>query len=442
MFEFMNGKFVCGAAKADITPEESLIKDLYGLMSISYAGVLDPLFLRVLAFSDGGQKALVVSFDLDKAPNPVTWIPEIVGMTGIPEENISYFSTHNHSAPLHTMRPGDPHAAPKTKEQKEALTLYEAFIKEKLFDAVREALENMQPAKMGYGWGESYINMNRNAEFYYEAEDGKIYPYVALGAHDSAPVDRSVFVMKVEDLNGNPLAFFVNYAVHCCTMFRNRYDEEGHMGISGDIAGNVSRSIEEKFPGSVAVWSSGAAGDVNPIIGNEVYYPSPEDGSRIEWLFPDAETIHTVMLSLAYRHFADILRVIRQISCTSDSVKVGGALEWSETPFVDSEEETYGIRLHLLRLGDVALCGIGGELFSSFGRQIRQKSPLKNTVVINHDASLIRDAGYIMDDEALARVRRKVPKKGMVPGAGNRIEAGKVGPSLLKHTESLFQKVL
>lgn len=444
-------QFFCGAAKAEITPTD--LDGLFGLMQIPFAGVLDPLYLRVLAFSDGIQKALIISFDLDKAPNPASWLPEISLRTGIPEENITYIGTHTHSAPLTTYRPKE-HNDSVPEGMRKAMNAYEEMVWEKLRSCVDRAIAELRPAKLGCATGESYININRNAEFTYEAPDGTLHDFTAQGMNDRADVDRTVFVCKVEEKAGRPIAFFINYAIHCCTMFRNRYGGGDSMGISGDIAGTVSRYLEAQFPGSVAVWSSGAAGDINPVISNELFYPDPSNGSRKETLLPDAKAIHAVMLSLAARHYADVLRVVRNISCPSGNVRIGGAVEWSETPSVrvrkrengsgyevlGDGEAPYRIRMHLLRLGDVALCGIGGELYGSFGKMLKEASPMQYTVILNHDASLIDDCGYVLDDETLTRVRRAYPVPGMVPGASSASKTGCVGPSLLAHMRCLLEK--
>ena len=87
-------------------------------------------------------------------------------------------------------------------------------------------------------------------------------------------------------------------------------------------------------------------------------------------------------------------------------------------------KEPYKIRLHVLRLGNVALYGVGGEMFSSFGKMMRETAPLSNTVIINHEASLINDSGYVLDDETLERVRRESPVNGMLPRAKLRYKAG------------------
>ena len=97
--------FLCGSAKAEITPGPELFCRIYGLMAVPYAGVIDPLFLRVIACSDGKEKALIVSFDLDKAPEPKLWLPVLEEHTGISKDKIIYIGTHTHSAPITTERP-------------------------------------------------------------------------------------------------------------------------------------------------------------------------------------------------------------------------------------------------------------------------------------------------------------------------------------------------
>ena len=56
------------------------------------------------------------------------------------------------------------------------------------------------------------------------------------------------------------------------------------------------------------------------------------------------------------------------------------------------------------------------QLYNSFGRRLREISCAAYTAVINHNASLIDDAGYILDDDALARTAQDAPVPHMVPG--------------------------
>jgi neutral ceramidase len=432
-------RLLCGAAREDITPAQEQLPGLFGLMGTPYAGIIDTLGLRVIALADGDSRALIVGFDLDKAPEPAAWLPELAQHTGIPEQNILYLGTHTHSAPLTTVRPRERNGV--SAEQRASMNRYEDMVHEKLLRAADRALAGMVPARMGCATGDSYINVNRNADFVFTDADGTRYPYVSQAPNWRAPVDRTVFVMKVESEDGRPLAFFVNYAVHCCMMFLNNFDGKGSMGISGDVAGNISRLMEEKYPGSVAVWSSGAAGDVNPLLFNAVFYPDPKDGRYVMEAFESWKTTKKMLDMLVGWHYADVIRTVEKIGRLSAQVSIASALEWSETPLLDTAEP-YRIRLHVLRLGEVALYGVGGELYSSFGRLVRQVSPLQHTVVINHEASLIDDAGYIFDDDALRRAAQPAPIRHMVPGANRKVKPGCVGPSLEEHTRSLFEKVL
>ena len=434
----MENKLYCGAAKLDITPAEDEVSGLFGLMGTPYAGIIDRLAVRTIALSSGEDKALIVSFDLDKAPNPQTWLPKLAAHTDIKEENILYFGTHTHSAPLTTIRPREKDRT--TPEQRANMERYEAGLYEKLLRCAEEAIASLRPARMGCAYGESFVNVNRNANFVYTDENGNRFPFINEAMNWGAPVDRTVLAVRFEDMEGTPIAFFANYALHCCLMFLNNYDGKGSMGISGDIAGNVSRLIEEKYSGAVAVWSSGAAGDVDPVLFNVFIYPDPKDGHCVKEPIASWETSAQQLRMIVGWHFKDICDTIDKITCTQESAAIGAALEWSETE--SKNDEPYRIRLQALRVGDAVLLGIGGELYNSFGRRIREISSAKYTAIINHNASLIEDAGYILDDDAIARASQDAPVPHMVPGGRTRFKPGCVGPSLERHTASLMEKIL
>ncbi len=453
----MNGKLYCGVSKKRITPSEELLPNLRGLMNYCFGGVIDELYVRTIVFDDGENKTLIVSYDLDKAPYPEENFTEIYELTGIPKDNILYFGTHTHTAPLTGKRPGfGKNRLPEDKQVKNATHLYEEFLKTTMLEAVQEAISSMQPAKMGFSTGKSYINVNRTQDYIITDENGQDLAVCDLGVNPEGPVDHTVFVMEVEDLEGNPIAFFVNFAVHCALMIWNAYGEN-EIGISGDIAGNVSQMIKKKFDGSVAIWSSGAAGDVNPTMLNQVYFPDPNTGENKLYKVYGLETALVMLKMTSTRHFADILKVIKKIDNFTQQASVGSVVEWSRTPaykitklengelaYEESDSaEPYEIRMHLVKIGYVALMGISGELYSSLGFKIQEVSSYKNTYIINHDASMMAKSGYIFDDETIGRCA-KVPAKYMnLPGAtrGIRSVLGYVAPSLEKNTIKMFEKL-
>lgn len=442
----MEKTLYCGASRMKITPPMILIPNLRGLMDKSFGGILDELYVRVIAFSDGDNKSLVISFDLDKAPNPKQSFERIFERTGVPEANILFFAIHTHCAPITGYRPFEKpnDITKKPVEVQEATNKYEAFIMEVLLKTVDEAIEKMQPAKMGYGYGNSYININRNEDYYFTDENGDEKVFCGIGNNAEAPVDHTVFVIKIEDLNGKPIAFLVNYAVHNVAMIWNQCGEDGKVLISSDIGGNVSRYMEERFEDSVAIWSSGAAADINPIMMNEVFYPDPMTGCSVSKILGGGDAPIVLLNVLAARHFADVMKIIKNIDYTIAETSISGVIDWSKTPGQNEDgqedNEPYTVRLHLVRIGNIALYGIGGELYSSLGKRVKEISPMKNTVIINHDASLLVNCGYIYDDAAFEHNERTLGE--IVGMSHTKMLPGYFKESMEKCTLDMFSKIM
>ena len=446
----MSKQLYCGAARGVITPPDELIPHLRGLRDSTFGGVLDELYVRVIAVGNGRDKALLVAFDLDKAPNPAENIAHLSARSGIPPENIFFFSTHTHTAPVTGYRPDEPPNDVRLKpaQVQQATARYEQQVTTTLFAVVDQAIDNLRPARMGHATGESYINVNRSQDYVIRAENGELHTECFLGVNFAAPVDHTLFVLAFEDLAGQPIAFFINYPVHNCVMIGNAC-RAGKIGLTGDLSGRVCRFVEETYPCSTAIWSSGAAGDINPLIMNESFFPDPHTGRPVECLLQGG--LLPVLDLLAARHFTDVMQVIRKIQCTAVSAPVAGVIDWSYTPgrnvvprpagspdiITGDGVDPYEIRLHLLRLGELALLGFSGELYSSLGRRLQEISPLEHTLLINHDASLLARSGYIFDDETLAR-----DWSNRLPGhRSSRMLPGTVLASLEKHMLEMFRKL-
>jgi neutral ceramidase len=440
----------CGAARGVITPPLALLPDLRALRDECFGGVLEDIYVRAIAIGNGSAKALMVGFDLDKAPYPAENLALLSEHTGIPQENIFYFSVHNHTSPVTGFRPeeGPNDLRRKPPAVQAATHAYERQVLDTVVQVVDEALAHMRPARMGCVCGESYINVNRNQQYEYVDENGERRSEVGLGADPAADVDRTVFVLKFEDLDGRALAFLINYPVHNCVLISNRFCE-GKTGIAGDLSGRLCRAVEDKFPGCTAVWSSGAAGDVNPVMLNEMYYPDPETGRPLMAVM--GEGCAAALDVLAGRHITDVMGVIHRLECDIESAAIAGTVAWSYTPGRavikrdDGTEEIkvgdgvdpYEVRLHLVRIGEVALLGFSGELYSSMGLRLKEISPLENTVLINHDASLMARSNYIIDDETFARGPSSI-----LPGSRNtHMLPGYVLESLEKHTLEMFAEL-
>src|SRR5947208_15231866 len=71
--------------------------------------------------------------------------------------------------------------------------------------------------------------------------------------------------MKFETIDGTPIAVYYNYAVHA--VIAGQLDQ-----VSADIPGAASTYVEDSYDDNiVAIWSTGAAGDQNPIYFQQTY---------------------------------------------------------------------------------------------------------------------------------------------------------------------------
>lgn len=412
----MEDKLLCGAGKELITPPDELIPNLFGLMRSSFDRVYDDLYVRVLALSCGKKKMLIISVDLDKGPCPVEFTERLEEETGVPKENMLYFGIHAHAVPITGYRPFEKRndITKKDKPVQEAVKAYEAYILEQMVKAALRAVNSQKPVRYGYGFGKSYINVKRTYIFEDRTKNGE--EFVGEGWCNDDKVDRTTFVMRFEDMAGKPVAFLINYPMHNVSMFLNDAGS-GKSAISSDIGGNVSKYMEAEFDGAVAVWSSGAAGDHNCICSGNIEYPDPATGKYRQEMIKDISVVSAMMRHMAATHFQDVLNINKQIQRLSESATLSVATEYSHTPAASGvmespqykidKKDSYHIRLRLLRIGEVALIGCNGELYNSLGQAIKAVSPMKNTVIITHDASLVLDnPGYIYDDDTLLAIQK------------------------------------
>lgn len=412
----MENILYCGAGKEKITPPVELIPNLFGLMRSSFDSVHDDLYVRVIALSSGEKKILIISVDLDKGPCPVEFTQRLEEETGVPKENMLYFGIHAHAVPITGYRPFEKRndITKKEKPVQEAVKAYEAFILEKMLKAASHAVKTLRPAKYGYGFGKSYINVKRT--YIYEDRTNGSRRFVGQGWNNSEETDRTTFVLRFESMEGKPIAFLINYPMHNVSMFLNDAGN-GKSAISSDIGGNVSKYMEREFEGAVALWSSGAAGDHNCICSGEIEYPEPETGKYRQEVIRDLSTLSILMRRMAAIHFQDILHINEKITGMSETALLRCETEYSRTPaspgvmesteYTVKADDSYNIRLRLLRIGDIALIGVNGELYNSLGKAVKEASPMQNTVIITHDASLVLDnPGYIYDDETILEIQK------------------------------------
>lgn len=445
-------RLICGAARRCITPPEELLPHLIGLKQHRFAGVIDDLYVRAVVLGSERQRVLLVSFDMTTAPCTEDFLRELSAKTGVEEDGILFFSIHTHAVPFNDIDLEEREA--QSSQTLAVCRAYTQLLHEQTLAAAVEACGRCVPARMGWAWGESAVNVVRLQEYTYYDEKGEPFPVCNLGADLRKPADRRLFALRVEDEAGAPLAFLVNYPMHNVTTIWNDFDGHGAMGVSGDVGGAVSRMLETENPGSVAVWSSGAAGDLNPVMLNETILPDPVTGRTYEYCPKGLGMALTCLRTVSERHYADIKALLRTVRCAETDGKAAGAVTWSVTPGCDCirhpgeppefvtgpDVPEHTVRVQMVRVGGLTLLGAGAELYSSIGQTMLSAAP-RDTVLITHNASALCSSHYILDDETLARCDAS-RGYAMVPGYDEyRCVAGVMGPDLAKCTDRLAKTI-
>jgi neutral ceramidase len=243
------GALRVGAARIDITPPADALP-------IPYTSIRDPIYVRAIVLDNSVTRAVLLGVDLIGIDEDL-WADaskQISEELQCPTENIALSATHSHSTPYPDW--GGPNAPPDPN-----LPSFRAKLKAGIIEAVREAKGKLQPARMGFGTGATYLNVNRDA----------IHPETRLwyqGPNLDGPSDKTVAVIEFETPSGTPIAVYVNYAMHAINFYM--------LGIlSADFPGATSRYVEQTYDDKVvAIWSSSAAGDQNPL------YLRPHYGAR------------------------------------------------------------------------------------------------------------------------------------------------------------------
>lgn len=240
-----------GVARADITPPHGIAHAGWGAQTHQRAAGVDlPLWATALALSDGVETVVIVDVDLvylwdSEAPGAVRAVERA---TGLPASHIRLAYTHTHSGPINGAT-----WSSWVKEGAEMVPAYDVILEHQIAGVARQALRELRPARIAAGSGEARINVNRR---FRRPEDGA----VICGRNWDGPVDRQVQVLRIDALDGAPIAAVVNYACHPITV-----GPDCDL-VTPDYPGVVKRVVEQAT-GATCLFLQGATGDLGPIQG-------------------------------------------------------------------------------------------------------------------------------------------------------------------------------
>ena len=338
------------------------------------ADVLEPLHVRALALRFEERTAAIVVCDLRRLDREsVREARRLVEeRTGIPSGGVMIACTDNH-------------AGPDTDVQLRRNVI------ERIAEAVDAARGRMREARTGAA-SATLEGIARNRRLL--RSDGTVLtlrrsvpsswlPLRGVEFEDG-PVDRDLTVLRIEDLDGEPIALLT--AVGCHNDTRGSYPP---VGTSGDFLGHAMLILERHHPGCMALIAFGAGGDVDFDFLPHLNRPRSRAGhpfQRFGRMLAAQIAIAAERADVDDRGCLDV---------RSECIRLPMRPEFHSPSSRDATAE-----IQAIRTGPITVIGVPGELFAQTALDIRVAHPDERTII----AGLANgDLGYLPPCAAYAQ---------------------------------------
>lgn len=232
-------------------------------------GFLDDIEVSALVLSCKEKNIVLIAADNLGIDEIIfhTYCEAIERETQVPSENIFLSASHTHTGPL---------IAPTSmfEADEKVLASYRKFLGERLIDAVKIALNDLKPAKMGYivGCAPERVAYIRR----YKMKDGTTCTCPPINDpnidYPIGTLDQRVNVVRFDREEGASIVL-VNYGLHADTI-------NGQL-LSADWPGWMRKTVEKALDGTKCMFFNGAEGDV----GSTNVHPSGGDMNDTEISF-------------------------------------------------------------------------------------------------------------------------------------------------------------
>jgi len=395
--------FRAGAATSNITPPLGTSIN-GGFQDGKAAHIHDELHARCLVLDDGTTRLALVVVDncviergiFDAAKRRVQ------EATGLPMGNMLMSATHAHSCgTLTAVGQSDPDPA------------YQAFVAQRIADGVRRALNNLEPAKIGWGFGAVPQHVHNRR---WHTQPGTIPPDPFGGTTDqvrmnpgfahasllrpAGPADPQVWFLSVQSAAGRPLALYASYSLHYVGGVG-----PGH--ISADYFGAFADRIQQllgadrQSPAFVGMMANGTSGDINSNDYGKTP-PKYEPYEKIRRVADDvAQEVLRVSRSLTYHDWVPLgvanaeLPLRLRLPTPAEVEKAHRVVRASKDyPRMVTREESYAREtvkladfpaqvsapLQVLKIGTLRVAAIPAEVFVEIGLELKRRHPESFTV--------------------------------------------------------------
>ena len=404
----VGGRLQAGAATYNVTP--SLGCSLAGSMRNRIADeVHDELQVRSLVLDNANTRLAIALVDSCVVPREVIDRAKrlITEHTEIPPDHVLVAATHTHSAPpaAHLF-------------QSEPDPAYQDWLSVRIADAVRLAVNRLEPARIGWGRGrEERLVFNRR--FFMKA--GTIPPDPFGGTTDqvrmnpprqspdivkpAGPTDPEVGILAVESLDGRPISVLGSYALHYVGPGASTHITADYFGAWANsmarLAGLARSDSSARF---VPILANACSGNINGInfFKPPVRHPPYAQMKRYADILA-AESYRTwrtleyhrsVQLSASHEELelgvrlptSDDVARARQILANAPSqgnYRDRTQVYARETVILSKIfPETVKTFVQAIRIGDLGIATLPGEAFVELGLEVKKKSPFKTQFLI------------------------------------------------------------
>jgi hypothetical protein len=240
---------------------------------------------------------------------------------------------------------------------------YVRELEKKLGDLIIEAAKQIRPAKIGAASRELPFNRNRHTK------------------RQEKPVDHEFLVLRVDDMEGKPIAVAVNFAAHP-TMIKAE-----DLRFSADYPGAMCAGVEKEL-GVPCLFLQGAAGDLsaNPMeeggylrFGQKLGREALALTNSIHCTKAEKATLRTAEEDFQFRSRVDLGNPL---------IKAGFVRAFFKG-IVDFYEREYqqGVRPHLsvaLLDNQIAFVGVSGEFFCSHSINLKRRARLPHLFFLGY----------------------------------------------------------
>lgn len=398
------GMLMAGFAKMDITPPINVWLSGYAARTSPAVGIHDELHAAALVLDDGKRKAAIVALDLIGLDFELVDAMRKLASEwcGIDGDALIINCSHTHSGP----------AALPLRAMGDVNEAYVKMLPMKVATAVKLAGDNLKPARVLLGVCEGAVGINRR--------ERKPNGSIQLGRNPQGPIDPNVYVLRIEDCDGNVMGMVVHHAAHPVVLGPN------NLLVSADYPGVAMRVIEMAFGnGAIAMFLQGCCGNINALYHGGTFADCKRVGMALAGTairaFSFASEVEAEPIAIRRRTLqlplmpppstSELKKTMRMYRKELREAKLSGnkarervaeaMLNWANTIAQLSRSRrsdmTKPFEMIALRIGEVAVIGLSGEVFVEYALNIRSASPFKETFVLGYTNGCI---GYVPTESA------------------------------------------